>query len=138
MKVTRGAAMMTIGVLVVLGLFCFALATRRPPSQERTDADDAGVRHTCRDGSIEYVAWRDLVRVEVITTNAGPMCEDFFFLLFARDGHGCVVRNDQSQAVLPRLQALPGFDNTQLVRAFGSTDSARFLCWRAPDEPEVR
>lgn len=130
--------MMTIGVLIMLALFGFAFATRLPASQERTDVDDAGVRHTCRDGSIEYVAWRDLVRVEVVTTNAGPLAEDCFFLLYARDGHGCLVRHDQSQAVLPRLQELPGFDNMQLVKAFGSTDSARFLCWRAADEPEVR
>jgi hypothetical protein len=37
---------------------------------------------------------------------------------------------DRSGALLKRLQELPGFDNHAFIVAMGSTDDARFLCWK--------
>jgi hypothetical protein len=126
--------MMTLDIIFVCWLLLVGLCVRRRNARrvERTEVDDVGVRHTMANGTVETVIWSELVRVEVATTDEGPFANDCYFLLFARDGHGCAIRQDQSQALLPRLQQLPGFDNTAAVAAFASTENARFVCWVAP------
>jgi hypothetical protein len=37
---------------------------------------------------------------------------------------------DRSGALLKRLQELPGFDNLAFIVAMGSSEDARFLCWK--------
>ncbi len=132
--------MMTFNLVVIscfllLGLWARRHRARRDRDRvlERVDVDDLGVRHTLVDGTVEAVTWAELVRVEAVTTDQGPYVEDLYFLLFARDGHGCAVRQDHSQAVLPRLLDLPGFDHAAFVTACGSTENARFVCWVAPE-----
>lgn len=127
--------MMIAGIVVLAWFLLAGLLVRRRNARrrsERVEIDDVGVRRTLGDGRVEAITWAELVRVEVMTTDEGPYAQDFFFLLFAADGHGCLVPNDQSQGLLPRLQALPGFDNTALLSAVGSTKNARFVCWLAP------
>lgn len=46
--------------------------------------DDWGVRRL--DASNEAVAWADLVKVEIVTTDEGPWSEDLFFLLEGKNG----------------------------------------------------
>ena len=94
--------------------------------------DDRGVRRTLAGGNAEQVAWNDLLEVSVITTGDGPFAEDVFFVLAGTGGSGCIVPQDapESGPLLDRLQRLPGFDNDALVRAMGSTEEARFVCWR--------
>jgi hypothetical protein len=80
----------------------------------------------------ESVQWRDLQEVRIVTTSAGPFAEDVFFVLVGRKS-GCVVPHSKVDPLLPRLQALPGFDNAALIRAMGSADEAVFTVWRAPE-----
>ena len=94
--------------------------------------DDSGVRRVTPDGRVEEVLWDDLVAVRIVTTAQGPFSEDVFWLLVGADGNngvavpGSAVTDD----LLDRLQALPNFDNGQMILAMGSTDEAQFLCWR--------
>jgi hypothetical protein len=130
--------MMTFNIVVVsclllLGLLVRRRNARRQAAVERIEVDDVGVRRTLVNGIVETVTWAELARVEVLTTDQGPYVEDLFFLLFARDGHGCAVRQDQSLPLLPRLHQLPGFDFAAFVTALGSTENARFVCWVAPE-----
>ena len=68
----------------------------------------------------------------MLTTADGPFAEDMFFVLAGRDGSGCVVPQSASESgqLLERLQRLPGFDNEAFIRAMGSSEDARFVCWR--------
>ena len=85
------------------------------------------------DGKTERVAWNDLQRVEILTTSDGPMSPDVFWLLHGTTG-GCAIPQGATgeRALLERLQALPGFDNGQVIEAMGSTSDRRFLCWQRP------
>lgn len=85
------------------------------------------------DGKTERVGWNDLQRVEILTTSDGPMAPDVFWLLHGTDG-GCAIPQGATgeRALLERLQALPGFDNGQVIEAMGSTSDRRFLCWQRP------
>jgi hypothetical protein len=48
------------------------------------EMDEAGVRRRRGKKILEQVTWARLVSVDVMTTSAGPLDEDMFFLLAAR------------------------------------------------------
>ena len=100
--------------------------------RERIEIDDQGVRRTLANGEVESVAWDALTEVRILTTSAGPWADDVFFVLAAGES-GCVVpQSSVTEAMLSRLQSLPGFDNEAMIEAMGSTSEAEFVCWRAP------
>ena len=94
--------------------------------------DDRGVRRELGNGMIEEVAWRDLVEIQIVTTDQGPFVDDVFFLLVGGDGKGCCVPQGApgSDPLLERLQALPDFDNDQVIQAMGCSENRRFVCWK--------
>jgi hypothetical protein len=97
--------------------------------------DQVGVRRGLSDGAQEAVRWDDLVEVAIRTTPEGPWQEDVFFLLTGRGGGGVAVPHCEAveRDLMRWLQALPGFDNEQVVRAMACVDDAMFVCWRRPD-----
>jgi hypothetical protein len=112
-----------------------ATGAARAPDPDRVVVDQVGVGRRLPDGRHEAVGWDDLVEVAIRTTPAGPWQEDMFFLLTGRDGGGVAVPQGEAVArdLLGWLQALPGFDNQQLVEAMGCAEDAMFVCWRRPD-----
>lgn len=103
----------------------------------RIEIDERGVRRMQGEAVVEGVDWDALVKVSIITTDAGPLFEDFFWVLHAEDGSGCVVPNQHAYELklLERLQRLAGFDHEAVIAASGSTAGAQLLCWEgAPGE----
>jgi len=98
------------------------------------EVDDQGVTFRRGDGVIEAVSWDELGEVRIVTTADGPVADDVFYVLIARDeSHGVAVPQSRvSGPLLERLQALPGFDSEAMIAAMGSVDEAAFTCWRAP------
>lgn len=90
-----------------------------------------GVRCERPDGRTEQVAWDDLQRVEVLTTDDGPFAPDVFWALLGTSG-GCLIPQGATgeRALSERLGQLPGFDHGAVIQAMGSTANARFLCWQ--------
>lgn len=97
--------------------------------------DDDGVRRSADGGHEESVRWDELVEVRIVTTAGGPIEEDLFWLLVGSDGTGVAVPGSlATDDLLDRLQALPGFDNEQMILAMGSIDEAQFVCWQRDGE----
>ena len=92
--------------------------------------DVDGVTYTPPGGATSRVAWADLRAVEVATTDAGPFAEDVFWVLH---GSGSPLMVPQSaggsDALLARLQELPGFDSRAVIAAMSSAGNERFPCW---------
>lgn len=95
------------------------------------EMDHEGIRRRLAGGGHESVRWQDLRAVAIQTTGDGPFGEDFFWVLIGEAGTGCVVGNEVACRLnlLPRLQALEGFDNGAVIRASGSVEDAWFPCW---------
>lgn len=112
-----------------MGLFSFFRKTTYP---ETVEFDDVSVRRHLSDGRVESVRWDELVEVVIATTGAGPLVEDVYWLLIDLNNAGCAVAQGAqgADALLARLQALPGFDNEAVIAAMGSTANDRFTCWR--------
>lgn len=80
----------------------------------------------------ESVAWKDLSKVEIETTDEGPMAEDFFYMLYAKSGGGVVVgvRLAVEHNLLHELQQrLPGLDKKTVAMASGCTENRSFHIW---------
>jgi hypothetical protein len=112
----------------------------RPESNFVVTVDDR--RIVCRhpSGDEKAVAWDDLDTVVIETNDTGPWGADVWWLLLGRDGSHCAIPQGASgeAALLDRLQALPGFDNTPFIAAMGCTENRRFLCWRRPQNPPAQ
>lgn len=76
----------------------------------------------------QRISMADLGAVYVETNNSGPWGADVWWLLNDKAGRTRVAFPQLAtgeQAVLQRLQRLPGFE----VRGMNSTANARFECW---------
>ena len=93
--------------------------------------DEEGVVRRLPDGGSERVRWEDLREVVIVTTDEGPFVDDVFWMLVGDHG-GCAVPSESPgfEALMGRLQRLPGFDNDAVIRAMMSTENASFVCWR--------
>jgi len=84
------------------------------------------------DGSGEAVAWRDLQRVMIVTTDQGPCQEDFYWLLEGENGTGVAISGEQAEAckLLAALQEeCASFNNEAVIEAASATVNERFLIW---------
>lgn len=91
-----------------------------------------GVR-LLRGGSVEQqVRWADLVEVGVMTTDDGPLGEDFWLMLIGTNRTDCAVPSEiEGFSGLPeRVLKLPAFDFEKWIEACGSTERARYVRWR--------
>ena len=73
-----------------------------------------------------------LVSVDIVTTSAGPMGDDLFWVVTDETGQMIAIPGGAEGAdqLLDRLGSLPGFSHRQVVSAMGSTEDARFQIWR--------
>lgn len=82
-------------------------------------------------GSTASVAWDDLVRVLIRTTDCGPFDDDVFFVL--ETAERCYIVPQQAVGagqLLERLQGLPGFDNEAVIESMTCCENKEFLCWQ--------
>jgi hypothetical protein len=118
-----GAAMMMVWAMTLVWPEDLA------PRPALVEVDQHGVRRVIR-GKLESVSWPNLVEVAIATTSDGPYGEDFYWMLVDQYGKGCAVPGGQAKELLERLQRLPRFDNTAVVKACGCTDDAWFTAWK--------
>jgi hypothetical protein len=106
-----------------------------PKSAPRTDPsvviDDTGVTRILADGGEEKVAWRDLIKVSVLTTDEGPAVEDAFLMLWDSEQSSCVIpfSSPAVPVLLSRFKSLQGFSFEAFIAASSSTRNAEFICW---------
>lgn len=72
-----------------------------------------------------------LAEVALMTTSAGPVSDDVFFVLTYRDGTTKSVPLGEDDALLNELQQLPGFDNETFIRAMAVSEEGVSVLWRA-------
>jgi hypothetical protein len=125
------AACLVAGVLSALGVLPDWRDDRA--RRERLTIDDAGITRTAP-GLREHVAWGDIARISIVTTDRGPWLEDVFFVLDSRSGGGCVVPQDLAVrgGLLEALQSrLDGVNNAAVIEAMGCAENREFTIWEA-------
>jgi hypothetical protein len=123
---------LAVGVLMALGW-----RPKELPPAEHLTIDDAGITRSAK-GLREHVAWGDVVRVRIMTTDEGPWGEDVFFILEGRSGAGCVVPHDLAVRgqLLEALQSrLEGMNNAAVIESMLSIENRMFTVWEEKSPP---
>ncbi|WP_433499333.1 hypothetical protein ACQP1K_02975 [Sphaerimonospora sp. CA-214678] len=95
---------------------------------------EEGVTRHYADGSVEALAWEDVVEVRV--GGHVPADGDVFIVLLDGEGEGCVVPKSATDAsFLTRLRYLPDFDLDRLSTAVESAHDEYVVVWRSPEPP---
>ncbi|MEU7893462.1 hypothetical protein AB0B45_11415 [Nonomuraea sp. NPDC049152] len=93
---------------------------------------EEGVTRHYADGSVEALAWEDVVEVRV----AAETETEILYILLDRDGEGCVVPRSATDATfLARLRYLPDFDLDRLHLAAETARDGVIVVWRSPEPP---
>jgi len=101
--------------------------------------DEIGITRTAK-GLREHVAWGDIARVRIMTTDQGPYLEDVFFVFDSRTGGGCVVPQDLAvrDGLLEALQSrLVGLNNGAVIEAMLSVENRIFTIWEEGASPQA-
>jgi hypothetical protein len=120
------AVCLVAGLLLMLGV-----RVPDPAPTDRLTIDDVGITRTARTLR-EHVAWGDIARVRIMTTDEGPWLEDVFFVIDAKHGNGCVVAHDLAvrSGLLEALQSrLKGVDNAAVIEAMTTADNRVLTIW---------
>lgn len=120
-------------VVVVLRRRRRAVPSLPPVAGESTVAiDEAGITHRAVNGQSDRVRWDELREIIVVTNDHGPFADDVHWLFLGAVGVPvCAVPQSAvgADAMVARVQQLPGFRHDRLVEAMGSTQNARFTVW---------
>jgi hypothetical protein len=101
---------------------------RGPLFEVRANADAVSLRG--RDGSYRVLAWLDVERIFVVTTDEGPRLTDVFFFLEGPSAPLVVPQDAKgNETLVDLLVRVKGFDHSAFVKAMGSSDNAEFECW---------
>lgn len=121
-----------LGIMLAVTVF---IGGKQPYTNQLVISDQGITRRFGRKFRVkkqESVAWKDLSKVEIETTDEGPVGEDFFYLLHAKHGGGVVVgvRLAVEYNLLKELQQrLPGLDKKTVALASGCTENRSFHIW---------
>lgn len=117
---------------------------------------EEGVTRHYADGSVEALAWEDVVEVRVggagspgdldggrhvdlsgdVRGDTADDLADVLIVLLDRDGEGCVVPRSATDATfLARLRYLPDFDLDRLSSAVEGANDGYVVVWRSPEPP---
>jgi hypothetical protein len=117
-----------------------AAPVRAGPVGVRVRFDDTTISLSEREGRESRLDWSEIAAVTVITSDAGPIENDLYWVLHGRDRARTLVvpmgaegEHELLHAMQERLQ---GFDNMTVIEAMGSTGNASFTVWEPA--PAVR
>ena len=106
------------------------------PYLNHLEVSSWGLRRTfgpkLRAKKIEEIAWADVAKIEVETTDAGPAADDMFFWIHGAGRKGILIPSElaSQHGLVKELQArFTGLDNRALAEASGCCTNAYFLLW---------
>jgi len=76
------------------------------------------------------VRWDAVTEISVRITGRGPFEEDVFFVFTYHDDDPLAIGLGDTDDLLPRLQAMPGFDNEAMIRAMATSEAGTSVLWR--------
>ena len=105
-----------------------------PERQILVDLNENEMSASYPNGDKLVVELRALKKVMVLTNESGPWGADLWFS-FSSDKSMCSFPQGATgeKNALEYLYALGGFDETNFIKAMGSTSNAEFICWEKTD-----
>ncbi len=129
----------SIGVFaVLLTVATYIFSSRRALKPERVWFDAVRIVRTLPDGRTDSIRWEELREVVLVTTDAVPNAEGVYWMLVGRRG-GCGVGAGAvgMRQLQRRLEQMPRFNHSTVVRALASNQNGSHVCWRRNVAPPV-
>ena len=83
-------------------------------------------------GRIKTIPWKDLIRVEVQTTDQGPFLEDLFYVLVAKRQSVRISEDEAAYcSLMTHFKNLKDFNFDAIVSASSCVENRTYLCWQA-------
>lgn len=96
--------------------------------------DEQGLKAIADEGELVAVAWDEVLKIGILTTDQGPFEDDLLWMFFYRDqDHVLAVPAsalDAAPDFFDHLKRFPGLDYDKITEASSSTDFAKFVLWR--------
>lgn len=80
----------------------------------------------------DSVDWDKIQKIEILTTDSGPLVEDLFYLFHGPNESGVAIPNELAAkySLLSLLQnRFPDLKNDMVINANCSIENARFVIW---------
>ncbi len=104
------------------------------PEESLFDVKAEGTQITCirPNGSVESFDWAKLVKVDILTTEDGPLLPDVFWVFYDSENSGAVIPQGAPglAPLTEKTMSLPGFDSESLIEAMSSTAHGTFPVWK--------
>ena len=98
----------------------------------KVGGNDSGMWVRWSDGHTSQIPWSEVIGVAIETNDRGPFEEDVLWVV-ATSGTAAVIMFANSTPgvvqLLPRLQALSGFDNEAMFNAMCCAENRVFILW---------
>jgi hypothetical protein len=95
--------------------------------------DDEEIFLNAKEKQIARVAWTDITRVVIRTTDEGPYFPDVYWEIYKDDGEPAILYFQSvsgTDELLAEMQRrLPGFANDRLIQAMSSSSNDLFVLW---------
>lgn len=123
---------------VVLGVLSFVRvrrkmsATQKAESAGKVSVDDGGATFTTADGTSARVAWNDLASVHIETVAGGLSADEVIWALGTgaeQPAFRVTQTTPGANAMIARLQQLPGFRYEPMINSMITTEATRFVVW---------
>lgn len=134
-----GAGMAAVGVMLVWEGFRRARFPAPGGGAGMVDVDERQITYfgPLGGGSISI---NELVRVNIRTSDLGPMAPDLYWDFFDAEGHSLTIPGDEEgvDLIFDALSALEGVDYETVTRAAGTTEDKLFTVWQKPQPKGAR
>ena len=92
--------------------------------------DDIGVSAAFPSGETQTISWHDVTCVAIETNDSGPWGADVWWLLEGKAHRVAYPQGATGDSMLDQFSSrFPGFSDSAVIAAMGSTANARFVCW---------
>lgn len=94
------------------------------------NTNELGLLERGIDGTETNYPWSEVEHVGIVTTDGGPMFDDFFYLITTPEKN-IVISSFQAEKInlLKHFERLPGFNFEAVISAAGCVTNASFDCW---------
>ncbi len=82
------------------------------------------------EGQTMSIKWNEIENISIHTNDSGPFGADNWWILKGKKRRCAFPLGATGEKeLLPKFQALGGFNNEQFIKAMGCTENEEFVCW---------
>ena len=122
------------GTALIISLFFYNRKAFRKEEQYQVILSDEKIRCIHPEKPNEFVLWKEISEVTIVTTDKGPHEPYIWILLSGEKEKGCIfpLGAKNSRIAIEKILGFSGLNLTLWGEALKSTENKRFVVWKKP------